>query len=79
MFSLEGVSEDVAQFTKGCERLLSALAQQNKFSDTERAMISHYWKEVTAQIQALRDERDERGATQELQTPGERTETLRQG
>ena len=39
MFSLEGVSEDVAQFTKGCERLLLALTRHAKFSETEKEMI----------------------------------------
>ena len=58
MFSLEGVSEDVAQFRKGCERLLSALARQNKFSETEKDMISYYCREIMIKTQSLRDGQD---------------------
>ena len=58
MFSLEGVSEDVAQFRKGCERLLSALARQTKFSETEKDMISYYCREIMIQTQSLQDRPD---------------------
>jgi hypothetical protein len=58
VFSLEGVGEDVAQFRKGCERLLSALAHQTKFSETEKDMISYYCREIMIQTQSLQDRPD---------------------
>ena len=56
MFSLEGISADVAQFMTGCDRLFSALTRQSKLSEAEKVMIAHYCKEVMSQTQALRDE-----------------------
>ncbi len=56
MFSLEGISQDVTQFRKGCECLLSALARHTSFSETEKAMIAYYCEEITAQTKSLRDE-----------------------
>ena len=58
MFSLEGVSEDVAQFTKCCERLLSALTRHAKFSKTEKEMISYYCQEIMTHSQSLRDDQE---------------------
>lgn len=56
MFSLEGISEDVAQFITGCDRLLSALTRHANFSEPEKDMILHYCQEVMLQTQTLRDE-----------------------
>jgi len=56
MFSLEGVSEDVAQFVRGCERLLSALTRHAKFCETEKEMILYYCREIMSQTQTLQDE-----------------------
>ena len=56
MFSLEGISADVAQFMTGCDRLFAALTRQTKLSETEKVMIAHYCKEVMSQTQDLRDE-----------------------
>lgn len=56
VFSLEGISADVAQFMTGCDRLFSAMTRQTKFSETEKVMIAHYCKEIMLQTQALRDE-----------------------
>jgi hypothetical protein len=56
VFSLQGVSKDVAQFSKGCEHLLSALACRKEFSETERQMISYYCHEIMSKTEHLRDE-----------------------
>jgi hypothetical protein len=53
---LEGISDEVTKFSKGCEHLFAALARRTKFSETEKAMISYYCREIMAQTQALRDE-----------------------
>jgi hypothetical protein len=58
VFSLEGVSEDVAQFTKGCERLLLALTRHAKFSETDKEMICYYCQEIMTHTQSLRDEQE---------------------
>ena len=60
VFPLEGIGQDVALFRQGCERLLSALARHTRFSETERAMISYYCKEITAQTKSLREEYENR-------------------
>lgn len=56
MFSLEGIGQDVAQFMKGCDHLLSALNHQATFSKSEKVLISHYCREIMSQTQSLRDE-----------------------
>lgn len=50
------ISEDVAKFAQGCEYLLSALAKQANFSETERGMIAYYCQEVMIHTQNLRAE-----------------------
>jgi hypothetical protein len=60
MLSLDGLSDDVARFSKGCECLLSALARDSRFSETEKAMISYYCEELMTQTQSLRDEYENR-------------------
>ena len=55
MFSLEGISEDVARYITGCERLLSALTRQTNFSETEKEMISYYSREILTHTQSLRE------------------------
>lgn len=56
MFPLEGIGADVAQFMRGCNRLICALDQKATFSEIEKVMISHYLREVIAKTQELRDE-----------------------
>jgi hypothetical protein len=56
--SLEGISDDVLQFTKGCEILFSVLAQNAKLSDIEKQLIAYYWRELTTQTEILRTELD---------------------
>jgi len=58
VFSLEGVSEEVAQFVQSCERLLSA--RHTRFSETEKDLISYYFREIMIQTQSLRDENKNR-------------------
>ena len=53
---LRGINDDVTQFTKGCEYLLTALASNTQFSQIERDLISHYCREILAQTQTLRNE-----------------------
>ena len=53
---MDGISDEVTKFSKGCEHLFAALARSTKFSETEKAMISYYCREIIAQTQALRDE-----------------------
>ena len=50
------INEDVAKFAKGCECLLSALADHADFSETERGMISYYCQELMIHTQDLRAE-----------------------
>lgn len=50
------ISEDVAKFAQGSEYLLSALAKQANFSETERGMIAYYCQEVMIHTQNLRAE-----------------------
>lgn len=54
MFSLEGVGPEVAQFVQSCERLLSA--RHTKFSETEKDLISYYFREIMTHIHSLRDD-----------------------
>jgi len=56
VYSLQGVSQEIVHFMRGCEHLLSALASRRNFSETEKQMIAYYWKEVTSQTQFIRDE-----------------------
>ena len=53
-----GLSDDVAQFTKGCEHLLAALAGRTEFSETEKEMVSYYLREITSKIKSLRGEQE---------------------
>jgi hypothetical protein len=59
MLSLEGISDDIARFSRGCECLLSALARGIKFSEIEKDMIAYYRQEIITKTQSLRDEREE--------------------
>ena len=43
---MDGISSDVAQFTRGCEHLLSALASHTEFSEMEQRLINYYCHEV---------------------------------
>jgi len=56
VFSLENISEDIAQYVKGCEHLLSALRRQTTFSETEKEIISYYCQEILAHTQSMREE-----------------------
>jgi hypothetical protein len=55
VFSLENVSEDVAQYMKGCEYLLSALSRHTKFSESETEIISYYSQEILTHTRSLRE------------------------
>ena len=41
VYTLEGIGEDVAQYMKGCERLLSALSRHTQFTVIEKDVISY--------------------------------------
>jgi hypothetical protein len=53
---MEQISNDVAKFTKGCECLLSVLAQHAEFSETEQNLISYYCQQIMVHTQNLRAE-----------------------
>ena len=46
MYTLEGIGEDVAQYMKGCERLLSTLGRHTQFTVAEKDVISYYCHEL---------------------------------
>lgn len=56
MFSLEGVSEDVVQFKKSCDRLLSALTRDTKLSESERELIAYYCRVIVDHTRSPKDE-----------------------
>ena len=60
MFSLEGVSTEVAAFITASQRLLEALACHSRRSESEKEMISYYCKEIMLQMQLRRDELGEK-------------------
>ena len=68
MFSLENISEDVAQYMKGCEHLLSALGRHTKFSETETQIISYYSQEILAHTRSLREETENNQRTESRST-----------
>jgi hypothetical protein len=56
----DGISEDVTKFIERCECLLSALACQTEFSETEQGMISYYCREIIDHTQSLKNEYENR-------------------
>ena len=57
--STSPLCNEVQQFSKGCEHLLSALARHTKFSEIEKGVISYYCQEITTQMKSLLEEREE--------------------
>lgn len=49
------ISRQVAQFTEGCECLLSTLDNNTEFSDTENEIITHYCEELLSRTDSLRE------------------------
>jgi hypothetical protein len=56
VFSLEGVSTEVAAFITACQRLLAALPCHSTCSEPEKEMISYYCQEIMSQTQRHREE-----------------------
>lgn len=53
-FFQERISRQVAQFTEGCECLLSTLESSTELSDTENEIITHYCEELLSRTDSLR-------------------------
>jgi len=51
----KGISRQVAQFTEGCECLLSALENKTKFSENENEIIAYYCEELLSRTDSLRE------------------------
>lgn len=43
---MDAISHDVAEFSRGCEHLLSALGSHAQFSDLEQRLIGYYCHEI---------------------------------
>lgn len=54
-FFQKGISRHVAQFTEGCECLLSTLDSNTEFSDTEKEIVTHYCEELLSRTDSLRE------------------------